>query len=229
MEIYVGTSGWLYSWNEEKSFDWYVENSKLNSVELNASFYRFPYPNQIKGWANKSKNIYFAIKVHRKVTHVLKLTEESKQVWNDFKNIFIPLKEKIVFYLFQMPPSFSPEFFNNIEVFFSDLEEKGKFAIEFRHKGWFDEKWVKRIEKLGLIFVSIDSPEIKSFIVKTNGVIYLRFHGRNSWYSHNYTEEELNEIANKIKDLKPKKIFAYFNNNHNMLSNAQKFYKILKE
>lgn len=30
MKIYVGTSGWLYSWNEGRSFEWYVENSKLN-------------------------------------------------------------------------------------------------------------------------------------------------------------------------------------------------------
>ncbi|HOM27214.1 MAG TPA: DUF72 domain-containing protein, partial [bacterium] len=87
-EIYVGTSGWLYEWNEGKSFDWYVENSNLNSVELNASFYRFPFPNQIKGWANKCKDINFSVKVHRKITHLLKLSPESKDVWNDFKNLF---------------------------------------------------------------------------------------------------------------------------------------------
>lgn len=228
IEVYVGTSGWLYNWNEGRNFEWYVENSKLNSVELNASFYRFPYPNQIKSWMSKSKNILFSIKVHRKITHLLKLSEESKQVWKDFENLFLSLKEKIVFYLFQMPPSFSTEMFNRIKDFFSNFKEKEKVAIEFRHKSWFDEKWVKDIEKIGLVFVSVDSPEIKSFIVKTNEIIYLRFHGRTGWYSHNYTHKELSEIAKKIKDLKPKKVFAYFNNNHNMLSNAQEFYKILE-
>jgi len=228
MEIYVGTSGWLYSWNEGRSFDWYVENSKLNSVELNASFYRFPFQNQIKGWANKSKNIFFSVKVHRKITHLLKLNEESKIVWNDFKNLFLPLEEKIKFYLFQMPPSFSTEFFDRIVNFFSDFKEKDKVAIEFRHKNWFTDEWVKKIEEIGIVFVSVDSPEIESFIVKTNNTIYLRFHGRTGWYSHNYTEKELNEIVEKIKELKPERIFAYFNNNHNMLSNAQKFYKKLK-
>ncbi len=228
MEVYTGTSGWLYSWNEGKNFDWYVKNSNLNSVELNASFYRFPFQNQIKGWANKSKNIFFSVKVHRKITHLLKLSEESKNVWNDFKNLFLPLEEKIKFYLFQMPPSFSTELFDRMANFFSDIKEKDKIAIEFRHKSWFTKNWVKEVEKIGIVFVSVDSPEIKSFIVKTNDIIYLRFHGRTGWYSHNYTDKELDEIVEKIKNSKPEKIFAYFNNDHNMLSNAQKFYNKLK-
>ncbi|MEM4061454.1 MAG: DUF72 domain-containing protein, partial [Desulfurococcaceae archaeon] len=29
MEVYVGTSGWLYDWNEGASLDWYVEESGL--------------------------------------------------------------------------------------------------------------------------------------------------------------------------------------------------------
>lgn len=228
MKIYVGTSGWLYSWNQGKNFEWYVENSNLNSVEINMSFYRFPFQNQIKGWANKGENINFSIKVHRKITHILKLNQESLSVWNDFKNLFLPLEAKISFYLFQMPPSFSTEFFERVKKFFHNFKEKEKFAIEFRNKSWFSDEWVKKIENLGLIFVSVDSPQIKSYIVKTNDVIYLRFHGRKSWYSHNYTDEELKEIVFKIKNLKPERVYAYFNNNHNMLSNAQKFYNMLQ-
>ncbi|MFN4227094.1 MAG: DUF72 domain-containing protein [Candidatus Ratteibacteria bacterium] len=228
MKIYVGTSGWLYSWNQGQNFEWYVENSNLNSVEINVSFYRFPFQNQIKGWLKRAKNINFSIKVHRKITHILKLSEESLSIWNDFKNLFLPLDKKISFYLFQMPPSFSIEFFDRVKKFFENFKEKERFAIEFRNKSWFSEEWVKKIEDLGLIFVSVDSPEIKSFIVKTNGTIYLRFHGRESWYSHNYTEQELKEVILKIKNLKPERIYTYFNNNHSMLSNAQKFYSMLK-
>ncbi|MCD6407512.1 DUF72 domain-containing protein [bacterium] len=228
MKIYVGTSGWLYDWNEGKNFDWFVENSLLNSVELNASFYRFPFPNQINSWAKKCKNIRFAIKVHRKITHVLRLKEEAKSVWYDFKNLFSPLEDKIDFYLFQLPPSFSIEYLERVKKFFEN-EKKEKIAIEFRHKTWFDEKGVKEIEKIGIIFVSVDSPQIKSFIVKTKDTIYLRFHGRTGWYNHNYSEEELWEISEKVKKLNPEKIYAYFNNNHNMLSNAQVFFRLLSD
>ncbi|MEO0119416.1 MAG: DUF72 domain-containing protein, partial [candidate division WOR-3 bacterium] len=69
MEIYVGTSGWYYDWNLEGTFDWYLKNSKLNAVELNVSFYRFPFPNQVKSWANKGKSLRWAIKVSRIITH----------------------------------------------------------------------------------------------------------------------------------------------------------------
>ena len=125
MEIYVGTSGWLYDWNEDRSFDWFVKNSELNSVELNASFYRFPFPNQVKSWAKKCKDIRFAIKVHRKITHILRLKEESFQVWKDFRNLFRPLEEKIDFYLFQLPPSFSIQYLERVEKFFN--WEKSKY------------------------------------------------------------------------------------------------------
>ena len=227
MEIYVGTSGWFYDWNEGKNFDWFVKNSGLNSVELNASFYRFPFPNQIKSWSKKCKNIRFAVKVHRKITHNLKLKKEAKDVWYDFKNLFSPLEKNIDFYLFQMPPSFSLNYFDRIVEFFKGEKNKRKFAIEFRHNDWFNGKVVKEIEKIGLVFVSVDSPKIKSFIVKTNNIIYLRFHGRTNWYNHNYSKKELTEIGKKVKKLNPEKIYAYFNNNHNMLSNAQTFFHTL--
>ena len=56
-KFFIGTSGWYYDWNKEKTLDWYIENSNFNVIELNASFYRFPFPNHIKGWGkNKNKN-----------------------------------------------------------------------------------------------------------------------------------------------------------------------------
>ncbi|MEM2358961.1 MAG: DUF72 domain-containing protein, partial [Nitrososphaerota archaeon] len=35
---FVRTSGWLYDWNSGGTLDWYLANSGLNAVELNASF-----------------------------------------------------------------------------------------------------------------------------------------------------------------------------------------------
>jgi len=52
-------------------------------------------------------------------------------------------------------------------------------------------------------------------------------HGRENWYSHNYTKEELKEIADKIEEINPKKVYIFFNNNHNMLLNAQLMKKLL--
>jgi uncharacterized protein YecE (DUF72 family) len=38
MEVYVGTSGWAYGWNEGGNLEWFVGNAGLNAVELNASY-----------------------------------------------------------------------------------------------------------------------------------------------------------------------------------------------
>jgi len=54
LKALVGTSGWLYDWNEGGDLRWYVENSGLNAIELNASFYRFPFPSQVKGWSRRA-------------------------------------------------------------------------------------------------------------------------------------------------------------------------------
>ena len=69
MDVFVGTSGWYYDWNKKKNFDWFIKNSSLNSVELNASFYRFPFPRQIEVWSTKGTGLRWSIKVHRSITH----------------------------------------------------------------------------------------------------------------------------------------------------------------
>jgi uncharacterized protein YecE (DUF72 family) len=49
LEIRIGTSGYTYSWNKGKfdPFMWYVSQG-FNSVEINASFYRFPAESWIR-------------------------------------------------------------------------------------------------------------------------------------------------------------------------------------
>lgn len=55
LEIRIGTSGYTYTWNKGKpdAFKWYVSQG-FNSVEINASFYRFPAENWVKNWQSKS-------------------------------------------------------------------------------------------------------------------------------------------------------------------------------
>jgi len=223
MKCFVGTSGWYYSWNEGMSLDWYVENSGLNAVELNASFYRFPYPNQVKGWAKKGK-LRWAIKVSRLITHVHKLNQEAFRLWKRFSQLFEPLNSKIDFFLLQLPPSVKPTLWRRIESFVQRSKEE-RFAIEFRNKEWFQDKWVERVNEIGT-FVSVDSPE-ERFITSSRGRIYLRMHGRSVWYSHNYSDEELREVIKRIRGLKPKKVYVFFNNDHDMLNNARRMEEML--
>lgn len=232
--VYVGTSGWMYDWNPEGSFSWYARESGLNAVELNASFYRFPFKGQVESWLRLSveHGIRWAVKVHRSITHYRRLKREALSVWAKFRGIFKPMEDAgiLEFYLFQLPPSFARTEVNvgRIKRF---LEGSGlepvMFAVEFRHPSWFTGETVDLARSLGLTLVSIDSP-IATWIVSSNGVIYLRMHGRRSWYSHDYTSSELREVAARVAGLSPKAVYAFFNNNHWMLGNAREFKSILE-
>jgi len=108
MQLYIGTSGWSYDWNPD-GFSWYMKNSNLNSVELNASFYRFPFLNIISSWNRKSPHGFrWAIKVNRMVTHASRFSERAVEYWSRFKELFEAVDQKIAFFLFQLPPSSTP-------------------------------------------------------------------------------------------------------------------------
>lgn len=228
MEIYVGTSGWYYDWNLEGSLDWYLKYSQLNAIELNASFYRFPFPNQVKNWANKGKNLRWAIKVSRIVTHRFQMSEKSYPFYERFINLFKILDNYIDFYLFQLPPNFTPKSIDKLEKYIDYTNLKERFALEIRNEKWFKEEYYKWAESKKITWVSIDAPDFGEVIIKTSEYIYIRFHGKDVWYAYDYSKKELENIAKKIILKKPKKIYAFFNNNHAMLKNAQLFMKILK-
>ena len=108
VEYFIGTSGWMYDWNPD-GFEWYVKNSSLNAVELNVSFYRFPFSSQVLGWLRRTPDGFmWAVKVNRWITHRFRLNERALGTWSKFYELFKPLRHRIRFYLFQLPPSFIP-------------------------------------------------------------------------------------------------------------------------
>ncbi|MEM3382618.1 MAG: DUF72 domain-containing protein [Nitrososphaerales archaeon] len=227
MEFFIGTSGWFYSWNPDESFDWYVKFSGLNAIELNMSFYRFPFPNMIRSWAVKGKALRWVIKVNRLITHIFKFGKKAYELWQKFHKLFSPLELNIDFYLFQLPPSITPKSIPKIEEFIIKTNLSKRFALEVRNMKWFDEAYIDWANKLNITWVSIDSPDYPLNVYNTNGIVYERMHGRTMWYSHHYTDKELKEVAEKILKVKPEKVYVFFNNNHEMLENARRMQKIL--
>ncbi|ACL10913.1 Putative uncharacterized protein [Desulfurococcus amylolyticus 1221n] len=229
MEVYVGTSGWLYDWNEEASLDWYIRESGLNAVELNASFYRFPYRNQVVSWARKGRGIRWSIKVHKSITHYRKLGRDALEIWRRFHNLFTPMNDVIDFYLFQMPPQFtcSKENLEKIERFHDASNLASRMAVEFRHVSCFNDGVASWGIDKSIVIVSIDAP-IASWITNIMGIVYLRMHGRSSWYGHEYTMDELREVAGRIVRMKPEKVYVFFNNDHWMLENARSLMGMLR-
>ncbi len=228
MKIFVGTSGWYYDWNEKKTLDWYLEYSGLNAIELNASFYRFPFPNMVKSWAKKGTSLHWVVKVNRLITHQFKFSERTTDTWQKFSALFSPLSSYIDYFLFQLPPKFTSSSKEKIVNFVKKTKTAKKFALEPRHETWFDQTTVEWASSLCITWVSIDAPEFTRDIFKTTQDVYLRMHGRTDWYQHDYTDQELREIAQRIIAAKPKRVYVFFNNNHAMLKNAQRMRTILE-
>ncbi|UCD13582.1 MAG: DUF72 domain-containing protein [Thermoplasmatales archaeon] len=223
-KIYVGTSGWSYHWNLGNSLEWYIKESGLNAIELNMSYYRFPFPNMIKSWVKKGSSLAWVIKAHRSITHYKKLNKESYPIFERFKKLFTPLEDHIHYYLLQLPPKFT-----NLDACGRFIEECGneKIAIEFRNISMFTKEIIEWGKKQDVLLVSIDAPEMPRTIM-SKSTIYERIHGRTGWYSHDYSDEELQEIKDRIMASNPDRIYVFFNNNHAMLENAKRMYNLLR-
>ena len=228
MRIFVGTSGWSYTWNAGNNLRWYVEHSGLNTVELNSSFYRFPFPSYIKSWLKWGKKLRWSIKVNRLITHIYRFNKKSYSTWGKFSNLFKPMESLIDFFLFQLPPRFGPGSLEQLQFFLHTVNLGNKAAVEFRNPSWFDKRFIDWAKEIGITWVSVDSPELPREIYRTSDCVYLRMHGRTEWYNHNYTVRELKKVAEKISNGGAKNCYIYFNNNHHMLDNAQRMRETLQ-
>jgi uncharacterized protein YecE (DUF72 family) len=54
-------------------------------------------------------------------------------------------------------------------------------------------------------------------------------HGREGWYSHDYTEDELRETGGLLRAANPDRVYVFFNNDHAMLENAQLMRRVLEQ
>lgn len=227
VRVCVGTSGWFYTWNPERTLDWFVANSGLNAIELNASFYRFPFPNQIKSWANKGQGLCWVVKASRLITHIHRFNEEANGVWERFYTLFQPLDSRVDFCLFQLPAQIGLKAKRKIEDFVQFTRLGKRFALECRNNDWFNTETESWARKLGITFVSVDTPALSREVFNSSGAVYLRMHGRDAWYQHNYTLRELKEVVEKVRAKKPRAVYVFFNNDENMLKNARVMLKLL--
>jgi uncharacterized protein YecE (DUF72 family) len=223
-KISIGTSGYTYSWNKgtTNKFRWYVDQG-FNSVEINGSFYRFPTENWVNNWnANSQRGFDFSIKVHRAITHYSRLGDKAIQLWNRFKRPLKPIEERISYWLFQMPSTFTYNM-ENIEKI-KNFENKAKLGnravLEFRDASWWSKAALKEINETGVAFCSVSAPSLPGKIVTINQTTYYRLHGITKWYNHVYSDGELDKILTKIKRERGKRKAIYLNNDHGMLQNG---------
>ena len=153
----------------------------------------------------------------------------TKKLVREFCSIAEVLGEQMGCFLFQFPPSYkySP---SRLKSIVGQLDAKNRNAVEFRHKSWWRKSVYTAFKKTGLIFCTTSGPRLPDELVKTSDAIYVRFHGVQRWYRHDYSREELAVWAEKIKASGAKEAWIYFNNDRDgfAIKNAKTLRRMLR-
>ena len=99
-----------------------------------------------------------------------------------------------------------------LEKFLNELNSKIPQAVEFRHKSWYKKEVYHLLDKYNTGYCIVSCPEYPTHIEVTSDFAYIRWHGKEKWYSSNYSKTELEKWAQAIKNLDAKNIYGYFNN-----------------
>jgi uncharacterized protein YecE (DUF72 family) len=223
--IYIGTSGWSYKgWNDtfyppeiskKCQFEFYA--TQFPTVEINATFYRLPGLNMVRGWRDKAPDGFvFAIKGSRFITHMKKLANLNGAV-NKFFDCIKPLKKRIGVILWQLPPNLHKDV-PRLESFLRSLPHGYKYAVEFRHSSWLDTDTFRVLKKHSAAHVSVSSLGMPANLTVTSDLVYIRFHGLAKGAAHDYTASELRPWAAHIRRQfhAGKTVYVYFNNDLNV-------------
>ncbi len=218
---WVGTSGWSYgSWRgcfypqELKPAAWLRHYARfLHSVELNASFYRLPQEQTLRGWVDKTPDDFlFSVKAWRAITHFRRLADCQSHLRDMFARLEL-LAGKCGPVLFQLPPRFAADL-PRLDAFLAQLPAGHRYAFEFRDPGWHTAATYDALTRHNAAFCPFELAELTGPRVVTADFTYVRLHGRQARYRGAYGEAALAEWADWLRGLlgDGRDVHVYFDN-----------------
>jgi len=205
---------------------------EFNLIEINSTFYKIPSIKLAQKWRNEApENFEYVLKAYQGITHTYKM--EIKKECINYLNQMIELckilKSKIL--LFQTPGSFTPEYLNRVEKFFSKIKyNELKIVWETRGEKWLEiyDKLSKLLEKYSITHV------VDPFINKPcyiNEIAYYRLHGLSKkMYYYKFSDNDLISLKEKIFNYSKgaNEIYVLFNN-INMYEDSIRFKQLLEK
>ncbi|MEX0754436.1 MAG: DUF72 domain-containing protein [Actinomycetota bacterium] len=212
--LYLGTSG--YSYDEWKHDVFYPEGlknremlsyyaSKLNSVEINYTFRRFPSEKTVANWVELTPPEFrFTLKANQRITHFRKLHDADEDV-RAFLEVASKLGDRLGCVLFQCPPSLHYDR-ALIESFVGYLPPSPRCAIEFRHPSWREARELLLGQGVAWCVAETDErdPDEDDLAWEPFGFLRLR--------KTSYPDDELGAWAERIGTATAagKDVFCYF-------------------
>ncbi len=218
---YIGCSGYYYpAWRKQfypeglKPKDWLTYYSTVfNTVELNGTFYRTPKLSDLEKYYLKTPSDFrFSVKMSKQITHLRKL-KDSRQLIGEFQSLLREgLKEKCLYFLFQMPPSFDYTE-DRLALVLEMIPHLPENVIEFRHASWWNEHVCNSLTEAGITFCNVDFPGLETGFMHTNAHFYLRLHGNSELFKSAYSLAELQQFYDRIPETCTRRC-VYFNNTY---------------
>jgi uncharacterized protein YecE (DUF72 family) len=184
VQLSVGCSGWSYkTWEGHfypkglESKDYLEYYSKVfDYVEIESSFYRIPNLATITRWREVTPdNFRFTAKFPQRITHAKRLNGVESDM-EYFHKAMSPLGGKLACLLMQLPPSMTmKEGLKKVRNL--PFDNKFRYAIEARHKSWFDEEVYSFFKKNNICLAWSQVEDISTPTVVTTDFIYLRLMG----------------------------------------------------
>jgi uncharacterized protein YecE (DUF72 family) len=189
LQLHIGCSGWSYdAWLghfypaniDQKDFLKYYSHV-FDTVEIDSSFYWPPNLFMTKRWSSMTPdNFRFTAKFPRSITHEKRLADPERQL-RYFLDVMRPLRTKLLALLLQLPPSLTAkEGSKKLEALVHMLDSDFRYAIEVRHKSWFDRSVYKLLSDNNICLAWSQLDTIQTPPELTSNFIYLRFIGDRS-------------------------------------------------
>jgi uncharacterized protein YecE (DUF72 family) len=221
--VRIGTSGWSYQhWTDvlyppglapAKRLARYVE--VFDTVELNASFYRWPKDSTFAAWREQlPAGFTMSVKAHRGLTHYRRLA--SPEPWIErFDRCWQLLGDRHGVLLVQLHPEQQRDD-ARLDSFLQQVPASIRVAVELRHPSWNDPAVYQVLEHRRAAYVVMSGAGLACVPCATTDLVYVRLHGpdQDAIYAGCYSDDELRRWANRIGqwDLDGRDVWLYFNN-----------------
>lgn len=185
-------------------------------VEIDSSFYKMPDRFRAIRWSKLTPdNFRFTAKFPGLITHDKRLAVVDEDV-DPFFETMLPLKEKLLCLLIQLPPSLEAE--EGLEklqtMIIPRLSSDYRYAIEVSHESWFEKKVYKLLSKHNICLVWSQQNTIQTPPELTTDFFYLRFTGDRSIDEKDFGNiqkdrlKEMEKWASRVKDVRSKVKFG---------------------
>ncbi|HEX7119845.1 MAG TPA: DUF72 domain-containing protein [Longimicrobiales bacterium] len=235
-DLRIGISGWSYAgWRgvfyprdlvRRRELEY--ASRKVNSIEINGSFYSLQRPTSYRRWYEETPpRFLFAVKGSRFITHMKKLKDVDTALANFFASGVLRLGEKLGPILWQLPPNFGfdeqrvARFLERLPRTTTeaaalarhhdahltgrswtraDGERRIRYAFEVRNPSFLVPDFARLLRHHRAAFVFADTAGNWPYAEEvTADFVYIRLHGAEQLYASGYSDAQLDWWADRIR------------------------------